>query len=152
VFDPRQDLVAGPVVLHGLKGEARRARERPREVVRRYRDGQGAVKVLAGIEAGTRPRVAIAPGGLASAGLVYGSSPDPRTPRDSLDLSERAVEFQACPRDEPRFDGRGPVGRRTYFAGGFLVAESHCMRLLVSTPGPAPRRFVLAYGVRPRAC
>jgi hypothetical protein len=151
-FERQEDLVVGAVVFDGLRGEARRQRKRPSEVASRYEDGQGAVKVLAGVRAGVHTNVAVAPSSRAYVGFVYGPSPDPRDARDSVDESERVVEFQACPKNERRLDGRGRVGRRTWFAGGFLIAEARCLRLLASVRREPARRYRLAFGVPATRC
>jgi hypothetical protein len=151
-FERQEDLVVGKVVFDGLRGEARRARKRPRAVAERYNNGEGAVKVLAGVRAGVHTTVAVARSSRAFVGFVYGPSTDPRDPRDSLDESERVVVFQACPTNERRFDGRGRVGRRTYFAGGFLIAEAHCLHLLASVRREPARRYTLAFGVPTKRC
>jgi len=147
-----RDFAADGVILYGLEDEARRARKRPGAVARRYRDGFGAVKILAGVRAGLRARVAIGLKSRGLAGLLYGPSPDPQHPRNRLDMSERAVEFQACPRDEPRLSSGGTVGGLTHFAGGFLIVRAHCLRLRISVRGRAPRHYALAYGVPPERC
>jgi hypothetical protein len=148
----RDDVVVGSVVFDGLRGEARRARERPWEPAERYHNGEGAVKVLAGVRAGVRTTVAVAPSSRGVVGFAYGPSTDPRDPRDSLDESEWVVEFRACPQNEPRFDGGGSVGRRTWFAGGLLVSKAHCLELLArERRGPA-RRYQLAFGVPAKSC
>jgi hypothetical protein len=140
------------VVFDGLKGTARRARRHPSAVARRYRAGEGAVKVLAGVRAGARVRVAVAPHSRAFVGFVYGPSRDPRDPRDRVQDGEQVVEFQGCPANEPRRDGEGSVGARTYFAGGLLVAEARCLYLRVSVGRGPVRRYVLAYGVARARC
>jgi uncharacterized protein YjbJ (UPF0337 family) len=151
-LERQEDLVVGRVVFDGLRGEARRARKRPREVADRYASGEGAVKILAGVRARARTTVAVAPSSRAFVGFVYGRSRDPRDPRDSLDESERVVEFQACPMNERRFDGRGRVGRRTWFAGGLLIARAHCLYLLASVRREPARRYKLAFGVPVKRC
>jgi hypothetical protein len=140
------------VVFDGLRGEARRARKRPHAVANRYDNGEGAVKILAGVRAGVHTTVAVAPSSRAFVGFVYGPSRYPRDPRGSLDESERVVEFQACRKDARRLDGRRRVGRRTWFAGGLLIAEAHCLHLLASVRRQPARRYTFAYGVPAQRC
>ena len=153
VLNRKTDLATRPVIFYGLKDEAARARRHPESVERRYRDGIGVVKILIAVRAGVRATVSIASRGRRKAGLMYGTSSDPRNPRARLRQSDKAVEFEGCPADEPRFspDG-GKVGRHTQFAGGFIVSESHCLRLRVSARGGSSRVYELAYGVPRRRC
>jgi hypothetical protein len=151
-FERSEDFVVGPVVFDGLKGTARRVRRHPSAVARRYRAGEGAVKILAGVRAGARVRVAVAPRSRPFVGFVYGPSRDPRDPRDRVQDGEQLVEFRGCPANERRRDGEGSVGARTYFAGGLLVAEARCLHLRVSVGGGPVRRYGLAYGVPNARC
>jgi hypothetical protein len=151
-FERREDLVVGAVVFDALRGEARRARKHPSAVAERYSKGEGAVKLLAGIRAGRRMRLVVAPSSRAFVGFVYGPSTDPRDPRDTLAESERIVEFQGCPKNQRRRDGRGQVGVRTYFAGGLLIAKARCVALLGSVGRAPERHYELAFGVPARRC
>jgi hypothetical protein len=151
-FEAREDLVLGQIRFDGLKGEARRARKRPRAVARRYERGWGAVKILAGVRAGKRTTVAVARASRPFVGFVYGPFTGSRGPRDRIGETEHVVEFRACPRDEPRRDGKGAVGRRTWFAGGLIVAQARCLHLVTKTPGAPARRYALAYGVPAKSC
>jgi len=151
-FEKREDFVAGAVVFDGLRGEARRARKDPSAVAERYGRGEGALKVLAGVRAGTRMRLRVAPSSRGFVGFVYGPPTNLRGARDTLAESERAVEFRGCPKDQRRRDGRGAVGARTWFAGGFVVAETRCLSLLVSVGRKAERRYELAFGVPAKRC
>ncbi len=148
----RRDVITSGIVFYGLRAEARRARRRPEGVARRYTNGIGAIKVLVGVWSGLRTRVTLEGESRWHAGLIYGPSPEPRLPRNRLDVTERAVEFRACPNDKPRFSGGGVVGPLTQFAGGFLVARAHCVRLRIAVAGQGVRRVALGYGVPPGRC
>jgi len=151
-LERRRDVITSGIVFYGLREEARRARRRPEGVARRYANGIGAIKVLVGVWSGLRTRVTLERQSRRSAGLAYGPSPEPRSPRNTLDVSERTVEFRACPNDKPRFSGGGVVGPLTQFSGGFLVARAHCMRLRIAVAGHGVRRVALGYGVPPGRC
>ena len=151
-LERRRDVITSGIVFYGLRGEARRMRRRPEVVARRYANGIGAVKVLVGVWSGLRTRVTLEGESRRSAGLMYGPSPEPRRPRNTLDVTERTVEFRACPNDEPRFSRGGVVGPITQFSGGFLVARAHCMRLRIAVAGYGVRRLALGYGVPPGRC
>ncbi len=148
----RRDVITSGIVFYDLRAEARRARRRPEGVARRYTNGIGAIKVLVGVWSGLRTRVTLEGESRWHAGLIYGPSPEPRLPRNRLDVTERAVEFRACPNDKPRFSGGGVVGPLTQFAGGFLVARAHCVRLRIAVAGQGVRRVALGYGVPPGRC
>jgi hypothetical protein len=148
----RRDVITSGIVFYGLREEARRTRRRPEGVARRYRNGIGVVKVLVGVWSGMRTRVTLEGESRWHAGLMYGPSPEPRLPRNTLDLTDRAVEFRACPTDEPRFSRGGVVGPLTQFSGGLLVARAHCLRLRVAVAGQGVRRVSLGYGVPPERC
>jgi hypothetical protein len=63
------------------------------------------------------------------------------------------IRFESCPANQPRSSGRGVVGPRTQFNGGFLFTESQCVRLDVydHTNGTL-RRYVEPYGRARRDC
>ena len=144
-----RDWVAGPVVLFAFRDYARLARKRPERVARNYERGWGAVKILAGVRAGSDVRVEVAPASRDLTALVYSTPRDPRNAVDRLHEGRRAIVFRPCPEDHPRWDDRGTVGDRTDFAGGFLVAKAGCLRLLVTAGAGPARRYELPYG---RSC
>jgi hypothetical protein len=146
-FEPERDFKAGDATFFGLRSLAETARRRPGVVFESRREGFAAFKVLAGIEAGHRVTVAIAPSSRGRAGLIYGARTKRTGPLLHLNETERAVEFRPCRSDEPRFDGKGTVGPRSDFSGGFLVTKPHCLRLRVSADGRPARGYVLAFGV-----
>lgn len=147
-----RDVITSGIVFYSLRGEARRARRRPEGVARRYENGIGVVKVLVGVWSGLRTRVTLEGESRRFAGLMYGASPEPQRPRSTLDVTERTVEFRACPNDTPRFSRGGVVGPLTQFAGGLLVARAHCLRLRIAVAGYGVRHVALGYGVPPSRC
>jgi hypothetical protein len=75
--------------------------------------------------------VAIAPADRERATLFY-RFPFPGGQRAlgfRLDEGQAVVPFESCPPNRRRFSGRGVVGRRTQFNGGFLFTEPQYLRL-----------------------
>jgi hypothetical protein len=151
-LEPRRDVITSGIVFYALREDARWTRRRPAGVARRYENGIGAVKVLVGVWSGLRTRVTLVGESRRFAGLMYGPSPEPTQPRNTLDVTERSVEFRACPREEPRFSSGGVVGPLTQFAGGLLVSRAHCLRLRIAVAGYGVRHVALGYGVPPLRC
>jgi hypothetical protein len=151
-FERERDFKAGNATFFGLRSLAQSARRRPGAFFMRRRDGYPAHKVLAGIRAGHRVVVAIAPASRRRAGLIYGARSKRSGPLLRLNETERVVEFRPCPGNEPRFVGTGTVGPRTDFSGGLLVTKAHCLRVQVSSGERAAREYVIAYGLPDGSC
>jgi hypothetical protein len=151
-FSRVRDVRAGPVTFYGLKSLAATASKHPGVVFKRRKGGYGAMKMLVGVEAGRRVTVVIGPSSRGRAGLVYGKRSIRSGPLLHLRETERSVQLVPCERDHPRFDGRGKVGARTDFAGGFVAAEPQCLQLQVTSKGRPARAVVIPYGVPPGSC
>jgi hypothetical protein len=72
--------------------------------------------------------------------------------RDPRRAGQRAIRFESCPPDTPRFDGSGPLGEITGYNGGFRVRQGGCARLVARSPGEPTVRRRVALGVPPRRC
>jgi hypothetical protein len=126
----RRDVIAGPLVLYGLREAARApassfrgryGRHQPWKAVTEVAHGSD---VLVQIQQRYRGRVS----------LLYRF---PGGDRSGYRLSDGdlAVRFKPCPPSEPRRLGRGTVGSRTQFNGGFVVAGPQCVELRVAVAG-----------------
>jgi hypothetical protein len=126
----RRDVIAGPLVLYGLREAARApassfrgryGRHQPWKAVTEVAHGSD---VLVQIQQRYRGRVS----------LLYRF---PGGDRSGYRLSDGdlAVRFKPCPLSKPRRLGRGTVGSRTQFNGGFVVAGPQCVELRVAVAG-----------------
>jgi hypothetical protein len=141
---PRHDVVLGRVTFIGLRDRIR--------LGTRARGDPGA-KVPVVVAAGPPVTVRIRPLRRTRARLDF--DPDEwRRPRRRIasGAGQRAVRFEPCPPDTPRFTDGRPLGDQTGFNGGFLVARAGCARLVARAPGEASVRRRVAIGVRPRRC
>lgn len=65
---------------------------------------------------------------------------------------QRAVRFDACPAQRPRFSDGKPLGPWTGYHGGFLVDRPGCARLTASARGMLTVRRRIALGVPIATC
>lgn len=140
------DVVAGPIVFYGLRDAVRYPSD--------YRDqGDGryvSFKTVTEVEANAVVTVAVAPGEHNLA-LNYEHARLPTITR--LSELQRTVEFRACAPSHPRFSGRGRVGPRTQFNGGFASAGPGCRTFYVfSGQDTEPIRLRVGFGTRRRGC
>jgi hypothetical protein len=112
--DPARDIVRGPLAFLGGR------------VVQRHRMpmGNGQMRLGVLLAAGHRATVAVAPESREHVALQHRLEGSERPP----DLS---VDFVPCDPSAPRFGGEGTVGPATAWAGGLLVRQPTCARLLV---------------------
>jgi hypothetical protein len=140
----RRDVIAGPLVLYGLREAAkapassfngRHGRYPPWKAVTEVAHGND---VLLRVQRRYRGKVS----------LLYRFRGGARAGYKLSD-GDLAVRFKPCPPDEPRRLGRGTVGSRTQFNGGFVVAGSQCVELRVAVAGrPGEIRRRVAFGTR----
>jgi len=140
------DVVAGPIVFHGLKTATRYPAD--------YRDRGGgryaSFKTVTEVTASAVVTVAVAPGERDLA-LNYDDAHLPAIARLS-DL-QRTVEFRACAASQRRFSWRGRVGPRTQFNGGFASAGPGCRTFYVFAARETdPIRVRVGFGTRGRPC
>jgi hypothetical protein len=139
-------VVAGPIVFYGLRAAARYPSD--------YRDrGSGryaSFKTVTEVEANAVVTVAVAPGERDLA-LNYEHGRLPAIAR--LSELQRTVEFRACAPSHSRFSGRGRVGPRTQFNGGFASAGPGCRTFYVFPGQDAePIRLRVGFGTGRRDC
>jgi hypothetical protein len=131
------DTVVGPFSFAGLERVASPRGLQP------YRAAPGyLVTAGANVLAGTRATLVIGRSARGWASLSYAT----RHLRRVSD-GDPAVQFQACPADEPAFSYDGPVGITTGFAGGFILSHPGCVPLEVHAPGRPPVRAMIPFGV-----
>lgn len=119
------DLVAGPIAFVGLRRAATAPPDQLRPLPgREFRQWKAGVTVRAESSVG----VTVAKESRSTLRLQY---PERGLPAGSA----LAVNFHACPRDEPAFSHRGVVGPRTGFSGGFLVAGPGCEHIVIRIAG-----------------
>ena len=121
-----RDVRIGPVILYGLR-DAAAAQARDFAAP----PGLGhAWKTVTEVAAATRVTVTIAPAHRRRAALLYGDF-DRMNEQGLWRLADgaAAVRFEACRPDQPRFSGRGSVGARTQFNGGFLIHGAGCIEV-----------------------
>jgi hypothetical protein len=151
----RHDLIAGPVVFHGFRQYSRIARRNPSEAFRSRNGEYRPLKMVTDVRAGAVVTVAIAPADRQRAALFY-RTPFPAGRRAfgfRLDEGQAVVRFESCSANQPRFSGRGVVGGRTQFNGGFVFTEPQCLRLdFYYRSRTRPVRYVEPFGRAPRAC
>jgi hypothetical protein len=136
----RTDLVIGPVAFANLKRAASESAEyfEPR-AGRRF----AIWKAAASVRANERVTASI-PGRYRRVARL-----DYPAPGQAAHQPTARITFIACPSDEPAFSYEGPVGRRTGFAGGFLVAGARCVPLNIRVAGREhPIRARVPFGVR----
>jgi hypothetical protein len=146
--NPGRDVIAGPLILYGLREAAREPRSSFRERHGRFQPWKAVTEVASDgevtlrIPSRYRKRVS----------LLYRFG---RGSQFGYRLSEGdfAVRFKPCPPDEPRRSGHGTVGPRTQFNGGFVVAGPLCVELRVAVRGEGRdiRRHV-SFGTRRQRC
>ena len=126
----RTDVIAGPVIFYGLRDAARlpasmlagrHGRFRPWKAVTEVAHGR---EVTLAIPSRLRKRVALVYRFRGGAGFGY-----------KLSEGDPAIRFRPCAPTEPRRSGRGTVGSRTQFNGGFVVARPTCVELHVAIRG-----------------
>ena len=152
---PRDDLVAGPITFYGLRELNRVATRHPSEAFETKNDEYRPLKTITEVRADTVVTVAIAPADRKRATLFY-RQPFPSGRRAlgfRLDEGQAVIRFESCPANRRRFSGRGVVGPRTQFNGGFLFTEAQCVRLDVydQTNGTT-HRYVEPYGRQRSSC
>lgn len=151
--EPREDLVAGPIVFYGLREWGRAAEANPSEAFRSRADEYAPIKTITDVPADSVVTVAVAPADQQRAALVYRWRGGRRVFGFRLSEGQRIVQFRSCPADHRRFRGRGRVGPRTQYNGGFLFAGPQCLHLDVFTKGRRnPRRYVVPIGRSDSEC
>ena len=139
------DVVAGPIVFYGLR-DAANDPSYYREIGRgRYQ----SFKTVTEVEANAVVTVAVPPGERDLALNYIGRLPFIARLSDL----DRTVEFRACASSHLRFSGRGRVGPRTQFNGGFTSAGPGCRTFYVFPGQDAePIQLRLGFGTRRRTC
>lgn len=142
----RHDVVAGPIAFYGLGDAAGHPSD--------YRDRGGgryaSLKTVTEVEANAVVTVAVAPGERDLA-LNYEHRRLPAIAR--LSELQRTVEFRACAPSHSGFSGRGRVGPRTQFNGGFASAGPGCRTFYVFPGQDAePIRLRVGFGTDRRDC
>jgi hypothetical protein len=117
---PERDVVRGPLALIG--GRLIQRHRMPMGGPPGGRDRQMRLGVL--LAAGHEARLVVAPESRDAVALQYRLEGSERPP-------EAMAAFTPCDPETPRFGGRGTVGPTTVWAGGLLVREPACARLLV---------------------
>ncbi len=145
---PRNDLITGPIVFHGLREYSRIATRDPSEAFETKNGEYKPLKIITDVRADTVVTVAIAPADRKRATLFYSDFPrGQRALGFRLEEGQAVVRFESCPPSKRRFSGRGIVGPRTQFNGGFLFTESQCLRLDVyDQTRRTARRYIEPYG------
>jgi hypothetical protein len=141
---PEHDVVLGRVTFIGLRDRI--------QVSRRGRGDSGA-KVPVTVGAGPPVTVRLRPLRRTRARLDF----DPEEwraegRRIAAGDGQRAVRFEPCPPETPRFTDGRPIGDQTGHPGGFLIARPGCARLVAHAPGEPTVRRRVALGVAPRRC
>jgi hypothetical protein len=152
---PSRDVVVGPIIFYGLRELSRVAMRDPSHAFRTKNGEHMPIKTITEVRADTVATVAIAPQDRARARLFY-RLPFPSGRRAlgfRLDEGQAVMRFISCPARKRRYSGRGVVGPRTQFNGGFLFTEPQCLRLDVydeirATSSP----HLVAYGRAETAC
>jgi hypothetical protein len=137
---------AGSVRLGRLYFLSRGVRELPPG----HRGSDPTVKLPVAIATG-RPVTVRVPRA-ARARLDFDHEASARRRRVATGDGQRAVRFEACPPDTRRFSDGRPLGRWTFYPGGFLVARPGCVRVTARGPGMDTARARLALGVPRRRC
>ena len=149
----RRDVLARPVVFHGLGDSARLALRRPSRAFRSKDNRYPPVTVVAELATGAEAVVSVAPRNRGQARLVY-RLPLPES-RHGLRLEEGqvVVRFHGCPPSQGRFSIGGGPSPSTRFAGRFIVTDPQCLELVVRdlTSGRR-RRHVVPYGLPRSRC
>jgi hypothetical protein len=141
----RVDLIAGPIIFYGLRKWGRVARARPSEAFRSRAGEYAPIKTITEVRADSVVTVAVTPADRRHAALLYRWRGGRRMFGFRLSEGQRVVQFRSCPAGHRRFRGRGRVGPRTQYSGGFLFAGPQCLRLDVIVNG-ARQRHVLPIG------
>jgi hypothetical protein len=148
--DLARDVRVGPVIFYGLREAAAAPM---RDFAAPPRLGR-AWKTVTEVRAATRVTVTISPPDRRAAVLLYGNF-DRMNRQGMWKLTDgaAAVRFEACPPDQPRFSGRGPVGRRTQFNGGFLTNGARCIVVEARVLGEEGSfRRDVSFGTRGAGC
>jgi hypothetical protein len=125
-----RDVIAGPLILYGLREAASAPASNFRGRQGQYRPWKTVTEVAQGHDVLLQIRGRYSD----RASLLYRFRPGARFGYNVGD-GDLAVRFQPCPPDEPRRSGRGTVGSRTQFNGGFVVAGPQCVELRVAVAG-----------------
>jgi hypothetical protein len=145
--NPRRDVIAGPLILYGLREAASAPASDFRSRHGRFQPWKAVTEVAHGNDV----LLLIQRRSGRGASLLYRF---PSRARFGYRLSDGAlaVRFKPCPPDEPRRVGQGTVGSRTQFNGGFVVAGPQCVELRVAVLGwPREIRRLVPFGT-PSAC
>jgi hypothetical protein len=143
----RVDLVAGPIIFYGLREWGRVARARPAEAFRSRAGEYAPIKTITEVRADSVVTVAVAPADQRQVALLYRWRGGRRVFGFRLSEGQHVVQFRSCPASHRRFRGRGRVGPRTQYNGGFLFAGPQCLRLdVIVDGGRRPHRYVLPIG------
>ncbi|HEX2085611.1 MAG TPA: hypothetical protein VHF89_08010 [Solirubrobacteraceae bacterium] len=141
---PAHDVVVGRVTFIGV---------RDRLLLGSARRTDPIAKLPAVVTAGPPVTVRLRPLGRARARLDFDPSEwRRRVRRIARGAGQRAVRFEPCAPDAPRFTDGRPLGDQTGFNGGFLVARRGCVRLVARAAGEPVVRRRVALGVPPRRC
>lgn len=142
-------LAVGPVTFHGLRGAA----ELPPQKFNTARGSQ-AWKTVTEVIADTPATVVISAPDRDNLALIYDDfgAANQRGYYRLADGSD-VVRFEPCRRNEPRYSGKGTVGPRTQYNGGFLVRKPGCYELEVIADGTnSVVRRAIGFGLRGRGC
>jgi hypothetical protein len=144
----RTDVIAGPLILYGLRDAARIPAPMLRGRRGRFRPWKAVTEVAHDHEV----TLAIPPRFRKRVALLYRFGGGTRLGY-KLSEGDPAVRFKPCAPNEPRRSGRGTVGPRTQFNGGFVVAGPTCVELHVAMAGRVRdiRRRV-SFGTHRRRC
>jgi hypothetical protein len=135
----RRSILVGPFAFVWIRDAARVSN---RTIMRAYRAGQGAFKILALVKPGREVTVAVPLAERRHVALLY--DPSRFNQAQTVANGERAVIFRACKRAGT---GRSSWRQATQFNGGIVVDRARCvvLDLRISTRGPS-RRIRAAFG------
>ena len=130
--NPATDIRVGPITFYGLRTAADRP---PSEFTTTANGISDAWKTVTEVTASTRATLVVPRAERDRLALIYGDFISGRHHGYRLSDGTSAVRFEACPAEEARFSGRGTVGARTQFNGGFIVGKSGCYDVAVGVGG-----------------